>query len=512
MCNPLNPVCVVQGVGNALGGAASSAVSDVAGSAFENIVQAIADGCRTALEYVSTFWMKVPSPDLASGSGQSWSASGTISSLQHDIGPITAVLAVISFSLALGRIGWNPERAADGSRQIARQLMAVLVATLPAVAITELLIQFGDEFSPWILQRASGTNTSDGFQQVLINGIFGSETGLPDQGLGLYLIIFLLGLLGSLVQCIFMVVRGAAIWVLIIMLPPTAAMSASEEGFIRFKRLCALILGFVMYKPVAAIIYATGIRLMSDGGSSSDQIQNAIYGLTIIVMAALALPAFIKFVMPAAAMGSSSAFSGGAALGAVAAGAAVVALGGGGAAAAGASGAGGAGAGAGGAAGGAGGGAIAGGAESAAGLTADGGAAGGGPAGGAAGGGPGGAGPGGGSGGGVGGSGAGGGNLPSGDTGNAADGSGTDPMSSGAETTEASGSASSAASGSDPVTEPTSGASGAASGASSSSTSGSSSSGPSGGRHAASEVAKNVAQRAQQAAEESGGADGAQIP
>lgn len=110
-----------------------------------------------------------------------------------------------------------------------------------------------------------------------------------------------------------------------------------------------LIIGFVLYKVVAAAIYGTGLRLMSDTQTAGDDVQNALYGLTVIIMGALALPAFIKFVMPMAAAGSSSAFSGGAVLGAVASGAAVMSLGGAGAGAAAGRGAGaGAGAGAGG--------------------------------------------------------------------------------------------------------------------------------------------------------------------
>lgn len=298
-------------------------VEDLAGSAVQQFVQALADGCKEALGYVSSFWMKVPSPDIASGGGQSWHGSSTLTSLQGDLAPITLAVAVMTFAVALLRIAFSPERAGEGLKPILRQMLAVVTASLPAMAVTQLLIGFGDEFSPWIIKQASGQSASEGFKNVLIAGMFGTN-GVPSNGLGLWLVIFLLGIIGAVVQCLFMVLRGGALIVLLVLLPPAAAASGTEEGWARYKKMLMVIVGFALYKPVAAVIYATGMKLMSQ--NDGDQVQNALYGLTVITMAAVALPALIKFLMPAAAVGSSSAFSGAGAVGALAAGAAVVGL------------------------------------------------------------------------------------------------------------------------------------------------------------------------------------------
>lgn len=313
MCSPLHPLKCAGDIG-----------SNLAGSAVQQFVQSLADGCKTALAYVSSFWMKVPSPDVASGSGQSWHEAGTVSLLQGSLMPITAAVCLISFMFALLRISFSPERAGEGMKSILRQMVAVICATLPAAVITQVLIEFGDQFSPWIIQQAAGQSASEGFQKILINGMFPDQGGFS-SGLGLYLVIFLLAIIGAAAQCVFMVLRGAMIFILLVMLPPVAAGSATEEGWQRYKKMLMGILGFALYKPVAAIIYATGFKLMSQ--NDGDQVQNAIYGLTVITMAAIALPAMIKFVMPMAAVGSSSAFSGGALIGTAAAGAAVVSLG-----------------------------------------------------------------------------------------------------------------------------------------------------------------------------------------
>ena len=73
------------------------------------------------------------------------------------------------------------------------------------------------------------------------------------------LVMGLLALIASLFQIAFMFVRSALLIVLMAMLPTIAAGTATESGMLRFKRVCAWIFACVIYKPVAAIIYAIGL-------------------------------------------------------------------------------------------------------------------------------------------------------------------------------------------------------------------------------------------------------------
>ncbi|WP_460792820.1 hypothetical protein [Nocardioides maradonensis] len=274
---------------------------------------------------MSTFWMKVPDPQVATGSGQSWQGSATITSVQSWISPVALVIFVMTVSMTLLKVSYDTRRAGEGFNGILRALVTTLASGLPLLAVTMLGLQFGDAFAPWILQQASGQDVSGGFASIFENAMLGSATGTPNAS-GALLIVYLLAILAGIVQILFMIVRGASIITLLCFAQATGAGTASDEGWLRWKRIAMLIMGFVLYKPVAAVIYAVGIKLMSDGATTQAQIYNAIYGLTIMVMAALALPTLIKFVAPAAAMGSSSAFSGGAAVGMLATGAAMVAL------------------------------------------------------------------------------------------------------------------------------------------------------------------------------------------
>lgn len=311
---------------------AGEAVGSVAGAAaqstFDAFFEKIADGCRTGLEAVSSFWMSVPSPAVASGSGSSWTGSQTILAAQSWVSPLALVVFVITLGLALTKIAYDTRHAAEGSQGIVRSLVVTLASGVPLLALTMLGITFGDLFSPWVLAQASGQPTSGGFSGLFVKAFLGGTVGAggAGQAAGALLIIYLLAIIGSLVQCVFMVVRSVMVIVLLSTAQVFAAGTATAEGWLRFKRIGLLLLGFILYKPAAALVLGVSLKLLSDGSNPSQALWNAIYGLTGLVVCALALPAMIKFVAPVAAMGSSSAFSGGAAVGAIAAGAAVVAL------------------------------------------------------------------------------------------------------------------------------------------------------------------------------------------
>lgn len=307
-----------------------------AGGAFAGIVAALGKGAVVMTKLMSTFWLNAASPQLASGSGNSWALDAKIAQMQMWIGPVTATIALCSFAIALGRMAWAGDfREGRGAL---RQVATVGAGSLVVAATTQTMLIAGDAFSPWIIGQASAGDASTGMQKLIAMGL---NNGKPAGQVGMWFLLFLLMSLGSLVQCIFMLFRGPVLWVLQVFVPPTAAGAASDEGWTRFKRLWLIIVAFALYKPVAATIYAAGLFLMTQHGSASDPDNNtlaAIYGLTIMILAAIALPALIKFLVPVAAMGSSSAFSGGAAIGAIAGGAAilgtVVAAGAGGGAAA----------------------------------------------------------------------------------------------------------------------------------------------------------------------------------
>lgn len=306
---------------------------NAAKSGFQEVVGALADGAQYMLKFMATFWMKVPDPQVYGG-GKTGTAA-QLAALTNDQYYVVMFFGLIGFLAGLARLVWD-NRHAQTTKELVRGLVVMTVATGLTLPVTQALLDAGNAYSPWILQQATGaSNGNDAFSTIIKATLVSSKA--PGGGAtGAWFILAILLILGALVQVVFMIVRGAVIYCLMVFLPYSTCTAYSEEGWGRFKRVAMLLFAFTIYKPVAATIYAIGFKVLhtpADSDKTLDALMTGVYGLTILVLASLALPALIKFLMPMAAMGSSSAFSGGAALAAVGTGAAMIATGGGAAAA-----------------------------------------------------------------------------------------------------------------------------------------------------------------------------------
>ena len=87
----------------------------------------------------------------------------------------------------------------------------------------------------------------------------------PGEQLQFALIIFvgILMVITAIIQLGLMIVRYGMLVLLVGVLPLTAAATNTEMGMMWFKRAMGWLGGFILYKPVAALIYATAIKLMS---------------------------------------------------------------------------------------------------------------------------------------------------------------------------------------------------------------------------------------------------------
>ena len=87
----------------------------------------------------------------------------------------------------------------------------------------------------------------------------------------------------------------------------------------------AWLVAFILYKPAAAIVYATAFRLAGSDvfGGDGDELMSAVTGLVLMVLALAALPALMRFVTPMVGALSSGGGGGG---GTMAAGAAMAAM------------------------------------------------------------------------------------------------------------------------------------------------------------------------------------------
>jgi hypothetical protein len=108
-------------------------------------------------------------------------------------------------------------------------------------------------------------------------------------------------IVSSIIQIGLMFVRNGMLILLIGVLPLAAAATNTEMGKIWFRKLIGWLLAFVAYKPVAALIYAAGFRLFTDQSGGVAGMIRVTTGVTMLVMAVVAMPALIRFVAPKAA-------------------------------------------------------------------------------------------------------------------------------------------------------------------------------------------------------------------
>lgn len=314
-----------------LGCAAKDAVSDAAGAVADNfmtqLIDTTADGLIKLIGYAAMSILKVPSPTLGTVEGGGVTPSNTLAAVWGSLSWLVMAVAVLSLMLTTVRIFWTLQ--AQEGRHVLRLLFNVIAASTVVVGVTIMMIRFGDEFSPWALMKIGGLDegqvdklaTDDQFAKELV----GLDPGQGAEALGNFSFVALLMLavttLGVVTQWLFLLVRSPLIVVMVAFIPVFAAASGTRAGQERLNKALMFLVAVVIYKPVVAIIYGTGLRMMKAEDQVDDPIVQFIWGSMLIIMAALALPALVKFLVPEAGAGTSSAFSG--AGGVAAAGAAV---------------------------------------------------------------------------------------------------------------------------------------------------------------------------------------------
>lgn len=299
----------------------SELASNAATEALEAVAQGLANGAVAFLEMISTWWMNAPGPDLD---------NPAVASLQADMGYYIAAFAIIGFLFGLGRmvLSMDFKKIITAFAPI---VTLIVVTGVYAVAIGAL-IAAGDGTAEWLLDRATD---GDANLEVLA-----SPVGDMGQNIGVFLIVSLLMFFGAIMNFLLMIFRDVGILVLLAFLPVVAASTGSVSGKQAFQKINSWMIALLLFKPVAAGIYALGLRMMTQDseieglGGELQNYTSAMTGMLILALAGLALPALIKFIAPAAAMGAA-AFGGGAAIAGaatVAAGAAVIGASGGAAA------------------------------------------------------------------------------------------------------------------------------------------------------------------------------------
>lgn len=294
-------------------------IKNFANDAITNFVKSIYEGAVAFVAQVSTFWLDTPSPDVQ---------NAAVIGLREDMSWYVAGFAILGFLVGLIKLVMSQD-VKSSLIGLATPIVNLILATTAYAVGIGVLLTASDEFSKWIVQRSTGGEID------LTQMLTASSALLASPGTAF--LLFILLLLGAIINLLFMYFRDVMFLILSAFIVALAAASGTEQGRQAWRKANGWLVALLLFKPVAAGIYSLGFRMLVTGGqtegeepSVADAMQSTLIAVLILLLAALALPALIKFIVPAAGVGAG-AFSGGAALGAgvtLAAGAAVLATGG----------------------------------------------------------------------------------------------------------------------------------------------------------------------------------------
>lgn len=298
-CSIWNPLCKgAEAVGDKLEAAA--------GGAFERFIVSMNEATARVISMTLSWWMDPALSPQVSGGG----AAASIASVQGATSVLVLLAAFLGIVIAMAKMAITHH--ARFGRDAVFMLVTTSIATIFAAAATQLFIGWSDRYSTWMMTWAS-TQTGKSSPEDLLTST------VTTRMLSVSLLSSSLTVLAALAQAAFMVLRAALIPIILVFLPVSAATTATGAGKESFNKLLSWLVAFVLYKPVAATIYALGMVMVTGthaSGADEDVswFKTAVSGMVVISLAVLALPALIKLCAPLAGPGTSSMFSGGSAL------------------------------------------------------------------------------------------------------------------------------------------------------------------------------------------------------
>ena len=136
----INPDCLI--IGQITGAAARSAGT----GALNGIASAVQSGISWMVTQTITWWVQVPSPDLA--------GEPAVAQLQQWMLPLAVAVAVTGVIIAGGRMALT--RKANPLIDVGSGLVIIAATSAVGVLLPSLLLRAGDAWSSWVLQASTG--------------------------------------------------------------------------------------------------------------------------------------------------------------------------------------------------------------------------------------------------------------------------------------------------------------------------------------------------------------------
>lgn len=227
-------------------------------------------------------------------------SSTAVGFIQNALWYYVGVLVILSVIIAGIRMAWT-QRAQPG-KELLQSLITLIVVSGAGLLVISLAVTATDAFSVWILNQSLDCDVSAVGSTCFGENILALMALSSTSAIGLIGIIVLgiLALFMSIVQIVLMVIRGGMLVVLAGILPASASFTNTATGKQWFQKTVGWTIAFILYKPIAAIVYAAAFQLVGtdvfqdDGGG----IWSIVTGLGLMLVALLALPALMKLAAP----------------------------------------------------------------------------------------------------------------------------------------------------------------------------------------------------------------------
>ena len=269
-CGFTDPVGCVTGL---LGDAAGAA----AGSIFDSMAQWFGDAATAMLQAFAGAFDSIPSLDLTQKGFQQ------VYAMSLGVG---AILAGVMVMLQVMRMLWTRD-GAPLARAFAGLGRAFLAFTL-TLTVGATLMAASDDLTHWIITQSAGDQAAFGRKLGALMAI------APQSAMAIMMLVALISILVIVVLWAELIMRNAALAVLIATSPVAAA--GPGEWWTKLVRSS---LQLIFLKPVIAVVFTLGFAM----GGNSTGLTQSITGLCILALAVISWPAMARF-MPFTADGA----------------------------------------------------------------------------------------------------------------------------------------------------------------------------------------------------------------
>jgi hypothetical protein len=262
-CVPSMPLTCVP-----IGDAAGAAAGGVLGNAF---AEAMRDGAAWVIRTTIGWWIEVPAVDLAA------SPADTIRGYLLWLAAAVAAASAI-WQGAVIAVSRRPEPLFT----VIRGLFYLALWSSIGIIGPAAALRAGDAFSSWVLGEAAGGQASERLLRLASLTTVESDGAVILLGLAMMLV--------GLVQAMLMMFREGSVVVLSGAVVLAAAGSLTQATRPWLPRVLGWMAALICYKPAAALVYASAIAMVGEG----DDPRTVVVGLTMMLLAVVALPVLMR--------------------------------------------------------------------------------------------------------------------------------------------------------------------------------------------------------------------------